>query len=138
IEAMEQFVAQDEENKNNDGSIMIVLATDLPLNSRQLNRVAKRTGIGLGRTGSHMSHGSGDIVIAFSTAKTIPHETENSFEEMTVMREDKQIFNEIFKATADVTEEAIMNSLTYAKTTKGRKNRTIKEIPYELFGYLSK
>ena len=128
---------QNDINKDNDGSIMIVLATDLPLSDRQLNRIAKRAGIGLGRTGSHMGHGSGDIVIAFSTAKTFSHQTEDNFEEMTIIREDKEILNEAFKAAADTTEEAIMNSLTYAKTTKGRKNRTVKEVPYELFEDLS-
>ena len=54
-----------------DGSIIIVLATDAPLSSRQLTRVIKRCGIGLGRTGSHFSHGSGDIVIGFTTAHCI-------------------------------------------------------------------
>lgn len=57
----------------NDGSIIIVFATDAPLSSRQLERVIKRCGIGLGRTGSHFSHGSGDIVIGFTTANKIPH-----------------------------------------------------------------
>ena len=79
-----------------DGSIMIVLATDAPLGSRQLRRVAKRCGIGLGRTGSHFSNGSGDIVIAFSTAHKIPHFTTDTVETRLQLREDHPIMNDLF------------------------------------------
>lgn len=106
-----------------DGSIIIVLATDAPLNERQLQRVAKRCGIGLGRTGSHMSHGSGDIVIAFSTAQTSKHFTNEHKEQITQLREESPVMNALFTAAAEVTEEAILNSLTCAETTKGRKGR---------------
>lgn len=115
-----------------DGSIMIVLATDAPVNERQLQRIAKRCGIGLGRTGSHMSHGSGDIVIAFSTSQTIPHFSEQNKEQQFLLREDKSVMNSLFKAAAEATEEAILNSLTKAETKKGRKGRTVKELPFHL------
>lgn len=113
-----------------DGSIIIVLATDAPLNERQLQRVAKRCGIGLGRTGSHMGHGSGDIVIAFSTAQTMNHFSEEYKRLVTQLREDKPIMNALFTAAAEVTEEAILNSLSRAETTIGRKDRKVKELPY--------
>jgi D-aminopeptidase len=116
-----------------DGSIMIVIATDAPLSDRQLKRVAKRTAIGLGRTGSHASNGSGDIAIAFSTATTSKHFTEKNKEETTQLREDTSLMNELFQATTEVTEEAILNSLTNATTTKGRKGRIVEELPYHLF-----
>lgn len=116
-----------------DGSIIMVLATDAPLNERQLNRVAKRCGIGLGRTGSHMSHGSGDIVIAFSTAQTFSHFTNNQEEPFIQLREDKEVMNLLFTAAAEAAEEAILNSLTCASTTSGRDGRVVKELPYELF-----
>lgn len=119
-------------DSNTDGSIIMVLATDAPLNERQLNRVARRCGIGLGRTGSHMSHGSGDIVIAFSTAQTISHLTDNQQESFLQLREDKEVMNTLFNAAAEATEEAILNSLTSACTTTGRKGRTVKELPYKL------
>ncbi|HZG80512.1 MAG TPA: P1 family peptidase [Brevibacillus sp.] len=108
-----------------DGSIIIVLATDAPVSDRQLLRLAKRTGIGLGRTGSHFGHGSGDIVIAFSTAHKIPHQTAEWTETRTQLREDHPLMNELFAASAEATEEAIYNSLSQAVTTTGRKGNTI-------------
>ncbi len=118
-----------EPNVDTDGSIMIVLATDAPLNERQLQRIAKRTGIGLGRTGSHMDHGSGDIVIAFSTAQTFPHYTDAVTEQVIQLRDDKSMMNTFFTAAAEVTYEAILNSLSNAETTEGRKGRIVKELP---------
>lgn len=115
-----------------DGSIIMILATDAPLNERQLHRVAKRCGIGLGRTGSHMSHGSGDIVIAFSTSHTINHFTNDHKEQFTQLREEKNVMNFLFTAAAEATEEAILNSLSCAETTIGRKDRVVKELPYHL------
>ncbi|MHC0035583.1 DmpA family aminopeptidase [Pseudoneobacillus sp. C159] len=113
-----------------DGSIIIVLATDAPIDSRQLQRVAKRCGIGLGRTGSHFSHGSGDIVIAFSTANRYSHFSENSLETRSYLREDQPLFNQLFVAAAEATEEAILNSLSQAKTTSGRASRVVESYPF--------
>ncbi|MGN7471368.1 DmpA family aminopeptidase [Brevibacillus sp. SAFN-007a] len=118
--------------KEEDGSIIMVLATDAPLSDRQLLRVAKRAGIGLGRTGSHFGHGSGDIVIAFSTAYKIPHRTESVTETRVQLREDHPVMNELFAAAAEVTEEAIYNSLSQAVTTAGRKGRTVHAMPLPL------
>lgn len=109
-----------------DGSIMIVLATDAPLSDRQLQRVAKRCGIGLGRTGSYFGHGSGDIVIAFSTAHKIPHESDSVMETRQQLREDHPVMNQLFTAAAEVTEEAILNSLSQAQTTRGRCDRVVE------------
>lgn len=117
-------------SKTTDGSIIIVLATDAPLSSRQLKRVAKRCGIGLGRTGSHFSHGSGDIVIAFSTAQTIPHVTENLIEVRKQLREDHPLMNQLFMAAAEAAEEAIMNSLSQAVSTKGRNGQIVHAFPF--------
>lgn len=122
-----------DEGEQSDGSIMIVLATDAPVNERQLNRIAKRSGIGLGRSGSHMAHGSGDIVIAFSTAQTFPHSHQSSIEEVKQLREDHPVMTELFQAAAETTNEAILNSLTMAETTTGRKNRKVEGLPYHLF-----
>ncbi|WP_066300418.1 DmpA family aminopeptidase [Bacillus sp. FJAT-29937] len=115
-------------SKTSDGSIIIVLATNIPLSDRQLERVAKRCGIGLGRTGSHFGHGSGDIVIAFSTANRISHFSKENFETGRFIREDQPIFNEIFTATAEVTEEAIWNSLSQAETTHGREGKVVEKL----------
>ncbi|MCH6265547.1 P1 family peptidase [Neobacillus citreus] len=111
-----------------DGSIIIVLATDAPLSDRQLKRVAKRCGIGLGRTGSHFSHGSGDIVIAFSNAHKIPHFSDETAETRTQLREDHPIMNQLFAAAAEAAEEAILNSLTQAVTTHGREGHVVEAI----------
>ncbi|MFY0520821.1 P1 family peptidase [Lysinibacillus sp. UGB7] len=109
-----------------DGSIMIVLATDAPLSSRQLSRIVKRCGIGLGRTGSHFSHGSGDIVIGFTTAHKIPHASNQHVETRTQLREDHPIMNQLFTATAEAAEEAILNSLSQAQTTTGRDGHVVE------------
>jgi D-aminopeptidase len=116
-------------SETSDGSIIIVLATDAPLSARQLQRVAKRCGIGLGRTGSHFSHGSGDIVLAFSTAHKIVHFSEESVETRIQLREDHPIMNQLFAGAAEAAEEAIMNSLSQAVTTKGRAGRVVQKIP---------
>ncbi|MEO4055021.1 P1 family peptidase [Solibacillus sp. CAU 1738] len=114
-----------------DGSIIIVLATDAPLSSRQLTRVIKRCGIGLGRTGSHFSHGSGDIVIGFTTAHTIPHTTNEPLETRAQLREDHPIMNQLFTAAAEATEEAIINSLSQAETTIGRNGHVVNAYIFE-------
>src|SRR5690625_1798921 len=118
-------------HKNMDGSIMIVLATDMPLNERQLKRMAKRASVGLGRAGSNIAHRSGDIVIAFSTAPTTSHDNKEQLEQVVQLREDHPLMNELFTGVAEATEEAILNSLTKATTTKGRKQRTVEALPYE-------
>ncbi len=117
-----------------DGSIMIILATDAPLSDRQLKRLAKRATIGLGRTGSHASHGSGDIVIAFSTATTVHHFTEELITTIHQVREETDVMNRLFQGVAEVVEEAILNSLTKSATTAGRKSRIVEELPYPFKG----
>lgn len=114
-----------------DGSIMIVLATDAPLSNRQLTRLAKRCGVGLGRTGSHFSNGSGDIVIAFSTAHQIQHNSKTSVETRQQLRDDHPIMNDLFQGVAEVTEEAILNSLSQAVTTTGRNGAVVYPYPFE-------
>lgn len=114
-----------------DGSIIIVLATDAPLSSRQLSRVIKRCGIGLGRTGSHFSHGSGDIVIGFTTAHHIPHTTDQLVVTRTQLREDHPVMNQLFSAAAEATEEAILNSLSQAETTIGRNRHVVNAYKFE-------
>ncbi|MFJ7825697.1 P1 family peptidase [Psychrobacillus sp. NPDC096623] len=114
-----------------DGSIMIVLATDAPLSHRQLTRFAKRCGVGLGRTGSHFSNGSGDVVIAFSTAHKIQHNSEEIVETRLQLRDDHPIMNEFFQGVAEVTEEAILNSLSQAIATTGRNGTTVYSYPFE-------
>ncbi|WP_010651487.1 P1 family peptidase [Oceanobacillus massiliensis] len=113
-----------------DGSIMIVIATDAPLYDRQLKRLAKRSAAGLGRVGSNIDNGSGDIAIAFSTANKHPHFTENATESITHLRDDHPVMNQLFQAVIEVTEESVVNSLKHAETTTGRKGRVVKKAPF--------
>lgn len=113
-----------------DGSIMIIIATDAPLSDRQLKRLAKRTAVGLGRTGSLISNGSGDIAIAFSTANKYKHQTVHAEEKITSIRDDDPLMNMFFQAVIECTEEAIISSLKEAETTIGRAGRTIEKAPF--------
>ena len=115
-----------------DGSVMIVVATDAPVNERQLKRLAKRAAIGLGRTGTSVHNGSGDIIIAFSNAYTIPHANEMSTVTQTILRDDAPLMNKLFQATIEATEAAVYQSLIHAETTTGRNNRTVERWPVKL------
>lgn len=115
-----------------DGSIMMVIATDAPLYDRQLKRLAKRCAAGLGKTGSHIDNGSGDIAIAFSTANTYNHEPVSSVETLSFIRDDHPVMNQLFQAVIEVTEGAVINSLMSAETTQGRKGRVVEQAPVEL------
>ncbi len=123
-----------------DGSIMIVLATDAPLSDRQLKRLAKRASFGLSRTGSYAAHGSGDIVLAFSTAHRISHSPlrEENTLPFSFIKEDGFIISTLFEMTVDAVEEAIWNSMGQAGTTTGRKGRKVEGIPLELLSQLKK
>lgn len=113
-----------------DGSVMIIVATDAPVDSRQLKRLAKRAAIGLGRTGSSIHNGSGDIIITFSNAYTIPHSDEGSDTvSYTLLRDDAKVMNGLFQAVIEATEEAVYQSLMHAETTIGRHGRTVERWP---------
>ena len=113
-----------------DGSCMIVVATDAPLDARNLERLAKRAMLGLGRTGGIASNGSGDYVIAFSTASSlrIPYDPVGPELKQTVL--DNSAMSPLFMAVNEATEEAIVNSLFAAETTKGRGG-TIEALPVQ-------
>lgn len=114
-----------------DGSCMIVVATDAPLDSRNLERVAKRAIMGLARTGGIASNGSGDYVIALSVNKEniAALAKESKFYASTVLK--NEAMSPVFLATIEATEEAIINSLFAAKTMKGQNNRLIQALPKE-------
>jgi D-aminopeptidase len=95
---------------------MIVVATDAPLAHRELERVATRAFLGIARAGSHMSHGSGDYAIAFTTSGTAPSR-------------DARLLSAIFEATVEATEEAVINSLFRATTVTGHRGRRWEALP---------
>jgi len=100
------------------GSIILVLATDAPLDSRQLQRLARRAAAGLARTGSVYGHGSGDIALAFSTAYTLPAQPEDPMPGVAMVHEAR--LDPLFQAAADSVEQAIVHSLWHAETVVGR------------------
>ena len=111
---------------------MIVIATDAPITYRNLRRLAKRATFGLARTGGNCSNGSGEYVIAFSTAKElrIPYQRGESF-----LLHNNELRNDrmtpLFEAVIEATEEAIYNSLFTAKTTTGKNGITVEALPLE-------
>jgi D-aminopeptidase len=112
------------------GSIMIVIATDAPLDSRNLERVAMRAIMGLSRTGSYAGNGSGDYVIAFSTAESVRRPS-NQRGAQPVESLANADMNGLFQATVEATEEAIYNSLLKATTVTGRGGTTAEALPIE-------
>jgi D-aminopeptidase len=100
------------------GSIIMVLATDAPLDARQLRRLALRAGAGLARTGSVYGHGSGDIALAFSTAYTVPHLGTRPMPAVAMTHEAH--LDPLFQAAADSVEQAIVHALFHAETVTGR------------------
>lgn len=113
---------------NVDGSCIIVVATNAPLDHRNLERLAKRAFLGIAKTGGIVSNGSGDYVIAFSTAEgmRIPYEPNGLLKQEVVPND---LMSPLFMAAIEATEEAILNSLFMAKTTTGYKGHTIEAIP---------
>ncbi len=127
-----KFITQtEEEPKKDDGSIIIVIATNAPLNARQLNRLAKRAPMGLAKTGSYGSHGSGDVVIIFSTENKIDHDSTDQTISMETVNENTKIFRDLLRAVIESTEEAILNSLLMATTVIGRDNNKKEAISIE-------
>ncbi|WP_042886011.1 P1 family peptidase [Cupriavidus necator] len=100
------------------GSIIMILATDAPLDARQLRRLSLRAGAGLARTGSVFGHGSGDIALAFSTAYTVPHQADQPMPAVAMLHETR--LDPLFRAAADSVEQAILHALWHAATVQGR------------------
>jgi D-aminopeptidase len=111
---------------NSEGSIIVIVATDAPLDGRQLTRLAKRAALGLARTGSTARHGSGDFMLAFSTANVIPHYPKDRTYSLTHLADTHM--NPLITATVEATEEAIVNALTMASTVVGRDHHRVEAI----------
>lgn len=112
-----------------DGSIVVVIATDAPLSSLQLRRVAKRAALGIGRTGGYASHVSGEFCLAFSTSTIIPRCSSSLTVELRCLRD--QYLDPIFQATIEATEEAIINSLLQATDMRGRDGHLVYAVPLD-------
>lgn len=103
------------------GSVIIVMATDLPLGDRQLQRVARRGGAGLARLGAFWGHGSGDIVLCFTTADPVEHDPSTPFATQERLADDH--IDIAFRAAAETTQEAVLNALCMALATPARNGR---------------
>jgi len=114
-----------------DGSVMIIVATDAPVTSRNLERLAKRAFLGVARVGGFASNGSGDYVIAFSTHPDVRRD----INEKEITRSIRELTNSamtpLFLAAVEATEEAILNSLFMAETMKGVNGRVQEALPLE-------
>lgn len=113
------IIMESQEMKEEDkGSVIIIIATDIPLSERQLKRVSKRAVVGLSRLGSFLGNGSGDIVISFSTANRIKHYEKKDIISLKMISEDK--INYLFRAVAEAAEESVLNSMVNCDTVTGR------------------
>lgn len=110
-------IYKEHKDEKDKGSIIMIIATDIPLSERQLKRVSKRSVVGLGRTGSYLGNGSGDICISFTTANKIKHYSDTNIVDIKML--DDEIIDKVFRAAADAVEEAIISSLYHAETTVG-------------------
>ena len=111
------------------GSIIVVLATNAPLLSHQLGRLCKRAALGVGRVGSSAAHGSGEIILGFSTANVVPRELTRRTYRMTALHD--HACDPLYRAAIEGTEEAILNSLTAATTMSGRSGHMAPELPID-------
>ena len=120
-----------EQRDEADGSIMMVVATDAPVRTHELERLAARAMLGLARTGSPSTNGSGDFVIAFSTASEVrsAYESSSLTDGAPVLRNDA--LSPLFEAVVEATEEAIYNSLLKATTVTGRNGHTVEALPID-------
>jgi L-aminopeptidase/D-esterase-like protein len=119
-------------NLDHEGSVIVVIATDAPLSSRQLERLASRAALGLARTGSTSGNTSGDIFIAFSTANTIPQTTTSRTLSATfISPESTASLNPLFQAVVEATEESVLNALMKADTMVGINGNKVHALPYD-------
>lgn len=127
---LKKYYLGDQLKENADGSCMIIVATDAPLDSRNLERLAKRAFMGLAKTGGVASNGSGDYVIAFSTDSTltIPFNAPDVLDQKLLSND---AVSPLFMAAIEATEEAIINSLLAAETMKGKNGRIVEALSHD-------
>ncbi|WP_268912901.1 P1 family peptidase [Lentilactobacillus sp. SPB1-3] len=110
-----------DKNKEEKGSIITVIATDAPLDARQLKRLAKRATVGINRSGGYIGNGSGEIVFAFSTQNRVAHFADSDFD--TITRFNDNHIDKFFRAVAASVDESILSSMVHADSVIDRKNR---------------
>lgn len=126
--AVGKILEKEEMPRTRDGSIIVVIATDAPLLPHQLQRLCNRSAFGITRTGTISRTSSGDFALAFSTAHAIPRN--RAVQDTVVTLRDRHL-NDIFQATIEATEEAIINALCVAEPMTGRDDRTMPALPHD-------
>lgn len=112
------------------GSIIVVLATDAPLSTHQLNRVCRRAALGIGRVGSYAAHGSGEIIIGFSTPNKIPRDSSELIFDVKMLAD--RFINPFYEAAIEATEEAILNAMCMASDMDGVNGRRVPALPLDV------
>src|SRR5207237_360889 len=111
------------------GSIIVLVATDAPLLSQQLGRVCKRAALGIGRCGSYAAHGSGEIILGFSTANRVPRESQGMTATLNILLD--RATGPLYEAVIEATEEAIVNALCMAEDMTGQNDNFAPALPLE-------
>lgn len=125
------FLREAEAAYQADGSIMVVIATDAPLSDRNLRRLAARAFLGIGRTGSPMSNGSGDYAIAFSTAESVRRTPRRRATVSTIEDMPNDTLSPLFQAAVEATEEAILNAMLRAESLRGIDGHRLDALPLD-------
>jgi D-aminopeptidase len=128
-EAMPDIKSNAGIDENHEGSVIVVVATDAPVSSRQLERIARRASLGLARTGSASGNTSGDIILAFSTGNALPMNPASPVLDAKLLSTDH--IDPIFRATVEATEEAVVNALMKGETMTGINGNTVYALPYD-------
>jgi D-aminopeptidase len=115
-------IAPDASVTPENGSVIVVIATDIPLDHRQLRRVIRRAGAGLAWAGSFWGHQSGDVFLGFTTSNRVPHDARDEFLSLRMLNEN--CLDPLFQAAAEATQEAVYDALAAADTMRGRAGHT--------------
>jgi len=113
--------------RDGGGSVVVIIATDAPLDARQLTRAARRASVGLARTGAPMAGESGDFAVAFSTGPA----AERDASVVAGRRLGERLLDELFAGVAECVEESVLSSLFVAETTRGRRGRVVEALPVD-------
>jgi D-aminopeptidase len=133
---LEREYDQSTRRKNNYGSIIAIVATDAPLTSSQIGRVCKRAALGVGRVGSYAAHGSGEIILGFSTANRVPRVGSALTHQVTALYD--RAIGPLYEAVIEATEEAIINSLCMADDMTGQGGNFAPGLPLDRVAELLK
>ena len=128
-EALPEVKTARQPNLDHEGSVIVIIATDAPLSSRQLERLARRASLGLARTGTSSGNTSGDIFLAFSTANVVPQQDPPKVLDAKLLSTDE--INPIFRAVVEATEESVINAMMKAETMTGINGNTVHALPYD-------